>query len=771
MKTDLEVQEFAKSLENWVSQAQGKEKRTTAAGKMIQAFRSDSETLSLNDDLYLKSIPNTIGNLTSLKTLYLRYNQLTTLPESLGNLTNLTSLQISNNQLTTLPESLGNLTNLRELTLDNNQLTTLPESLGNFTNLTHLFLDHNQLTTLPESLGNLTNLMHLLLNNNQLTTLPESLKNITDLTYLNLSINQLTTEEVSRLEEFSRKYGAHLYTGGQTQPTNSLANNSNNSSSKLPIPRPAPPSDHNSKSPTELDEHKAQEKEQQKKASSTPQFQAKTQYILQENANKLQTEELAIMSELLKEIPKLKERVFRSSSSSTTLRNRIVVAEAEIARISEKYKSSPEDVEERSHISSNKDLMDYYQRAEKGFNEAFTAAAMLSTNEFRHQSSLSVRTLEGISNILAPLPFASLIISGTAATTDGVLSSKRLGQFNNISDLNPTSNTVDGAIFAEKLARRLTISNEGEIKNVAKGNERQDRLKGIRGFLSQAQEKVVASAKKQIGKLDDATARGLLGEDLSPTQLLALDNSKAALHHVMNQNPEQIAQTKSKIRNGKQEEIIDIIVKNAIGKKALKLVPPIPAPSAVSSIGIVQTTTSAAVGLPSNNEDLLKTIKEMQESLAKSQIESRAESKALIERMEKSEAESKVLREEAEKSEAAFRKQNVKIERLEKEKKDSRSAEDTDISIDTGNQAMMQSQKQKKVQTGLNSNLSEEQTRDNKERQLANLDKAVDLLTQASMENAENLKTLKEDLENPSTSINQAQADGVNSKDGCCVIS
>ncbi|MBW4658134.1 MAG: leucine-rich repeat domain-containing protein [Drouetiella hepatica Uher 2000/2452] len=141
----------------------------------------------------LATVPEFLGNLVNLRMLFLYNNQLTTVPESLGNLVNLTMLSLSNNQLTTVPESLGNLVNLIELYLFNNQLTTVPESLSNLVNLTELFLSKNQLTTVPESLGNLVNLTVLFLSNNQLTTVPESLGNLKNLRALNLYNNQLTT--------------------------------------------------------------------------------------------------------------------------------------------------------------------------------------------------------------------------------------------------------------------------------------------------------------------------------------------------------------------------------------------------------------------------------------------------------------------------------------------------------------------------------------------------------------------------------------------------
>jgi len=55
-------------------------------------------------------------------------------------------LLADNNQLTTLPESIGNLTSLTTLYLEFNQLTTLPESIGNLTSLTYLDLDYTDVS-------------------------------------------------------------------------------------------------------------------------------------------------------------------------------------------------------------------------------------------------------------------------------------------------------------------------------------------------------------------------------------------------------------------------------------------------------------------------------------------------------------------------------------------------------------------------------------------------------------------------------------------------
>jgi hypothetical protein len=100
----------------------------------------------------LASLPETIGNLQSLQTLYLRTNKLTSLPETIGNLKSLKELNLSANQLTTLPEFITRMTWLQSLNIGNNLLTSLPETIGNLQSLTYLNLRSNKLTSLPESI-------------------------------------------------------------------------------------------------------------------------------------------------------------------------------------------------------------------------------------------------------------------------------------------------------------------------------------------------------------------------------------------------------------------------------------------------------------------------------------------------------------------------------------------------------------------------------------------------------------------------------------------
>jgi Leucine-rich repeat (LRR) protein len=151
---------------------------------------------SLSDN-NLTTLPESFGNLSSLKELYLEYNQLTSIPESIGNLSSLEKLMLdSNTQLTgEIPSWIGNLETLTHLGLSNNQLTgQIPVEIGNLTNLISLNLHSTQLTSIPESIGNLSSLEKLYLNHNQLTSIPESICNLPSDCDIDVRYNQLCEE-------------------------------------------------------------------------------------------------------------------------------------------------------------------------------------------------------------------------------------------------------------------------------------------------------------------------------------------------------------------------------------------------------------------------------------------------------------------------------------------------------------------------------------------------------------------------------------------------
>lgn len=122
--------------------------------------------------------------MTSLQTLYLRFNRIREVGGEIGNLVKLTNLSIRENNITyeilimhiysvytlwiiflyffrTLPPSIGKLTRLVTLDMSYNHLEHLPEELGKCRQLSSVDLQHNKLLDLPESIGELTNLVRL----------------------------------------------------------------------------------------------------------------------------------------------------------------------------------------------------------------------------------------------------------------------------------------------------------------------------------------------------------------------------------------------------------------------------------------------------------------------------------------------------------------------------------------------------------------------------------------------------------------------------------
>ncbi len=162
------------------------------------------------------TIPASLGNLASLTSLHLNSNQLSgTIPASLGNLASLTRLRLFDNELSgQIPDSLGNLTSLTRLRMGDNQLSGSIPNLSRLTSLIDLALNNNALSgTIPDSLGNLTSLTSLSLNGNALSgTIPDSLGNLASLTTLSLFGNQLSGRLPASLGNLSRL--RYLYLNG-----------------------------------------------------------------------------------------------------------------------------------------------------------------------------------------------------------------------------------------------------------------------------------------------------------------------------------------------------------------------------------------------------------------------------------------------------------------------------------------------------------------------------------------------------------------------------
>ncbi|MDF2190657.1 leucine-rich repeat domain-containing protein [Paraflavitalea sp. CAU 1676] len=170
------------------------------------------ESLTINESRGLSVIPETIGQLTQLRSLDIGYTAIQGLPPSIGLLSNLRYLSIHGNQhLESMPAETGQLKNLCFLTISHNgqniEAATLhlPDQLGDLENLERLDLSSNQLSRIPSWIASLSKLEYLeMRENNQIDAIPGFINELKNLYLLDLeacSIKHIP-KELCKLPEF-----------------------------------------------------------------------------------------------------------------------------------------------------------------------------------------------------------------------------------------------------------------------------------------------------------------------------------------------------------------------------------------------------------------------------------------------------------------------------------------------------------------------------------------------------------------------------------------
>ncbi|ORY08250.1 hypothetical protein K493DRAFT_28902 [Basidiobolus meristosporus CBS 931.73] len=109
----------------------------------------------------------TFWNLPHLVMLDLSFNQVTELPPDIGQVLTLRELYLKNNHIEILPHTIYNLENLEVLDISDNRIRCIDPSICRLTSLTHLDIRNNQLVDIPFSLGLLSaNLASFLVDGN-----------------------------------------------------------------------------------------------------------------------------------------------------------------------------------------------------------------------------------------------------------------------------------------------------------------------------------------------------------------------------------------------------------------------------------------------------------------------------------------------------------------------------------------------------------------------------------------------------------------------------
>ncbi|CAN4084245.1 unnamed protein product [Withania somnifera] len=154
--------------------------------------------LNLSRNQLWGSIPSCLGNVTSLREVYLDSNNFASIPSSLWTLKDILVVNLSSNFLNdSLPLEVGHLKAAIFLDLSWNQISgNIPSTLGGLQKLIQLSLAHNRIEgSIPETFGGLVDLKKLDLSyNNMSGVIPKSLEALKQLDFFNVSFNRLHGE-------------------------------------------------------------------------------------------------------------------------------------------------------------------------------------------------------------------------------------------------------------------------------------------------------------------------------------------------------------------------------------------------------------------------------------------------------------------------------------------------------------------------------------------------------------------------------------------------
>lgn len=115
----------------------------------------------------IESLPEEIGDCTSLQFINLDNNRLTDLPDSIKQLTNLKYIDLSDNLISEFPRQLIDLPILETLLLDLNSISIVPTSIATMECLTKLVISRNPIKNIPpkimEGMGSTVQIKNFLL--------------------------------------------------------------------------------------------------------------------------------------------------------------------------------------------------------------------------------------------------------------------------------------------------------------------------------------------------------------------------------------------------------------------------------------------------------------------------------------------------------------------------------------------------------------------------------------------------------------------------------
>ncbi|WP_300687553.1 leucine-rich repeat domain-containing protein [Chryseobacterium sp.] len=149
----------------------------------------------------LKSIPEEIGGMESLKILNLGENYLENLPAGFSKLKNLISIDISKNNFKIFPSALYGVENLERIDYNENVIESFPPGIEKMSKLKYFFATKSKITSKALSeLYNIPNLESVDLSDCQIESLPPGIDKLKHLKSLSFWGNKISPEELAKLK-------------------------------------------------------------------------------------------------------------------------------------------------------------------------------------------------------------------------------------------------------------------------------------------------------------------------------------------------------------------------------------------------------------------------------------------------------------------------------------------------------------------------------------------------------------------------------------------
>jgi Leucine-rich repeat (LRR) protein len=182
------------------------------ACRLVSPTNTDGKVVIL-DKKRLSTVSSEWYMDTTITTLSLFGNHLTSISDSIGRLKHLEVLYLGKNDFTSFPKAICSLPRLRILSLAYNSIDSLPDEIGSLKNLEWLILANNHLVYVSDSIRNCIKLSQLNLNRNNLSALPNGIFKLTEMRVLSINFNQLSrvSDSICALKKLKE---LHVYQAG-----------------------------------------------------------------------------------------------------------------------------------------------------------------------------------------------------------------------------------------------------------------------------------------------------------------------------------------------------------------------------------------------------------------------------------------------------------------------------------------------------------------------------------------------------------------------------